>query len=228
MAHGDHLKDNAKPKEGRKTFCRLISYLSCDRRLLFVIGFLIIVSIIANLLGSYMLRPIINDYIIPGDFHGLIRILIMLAVVYLTGVAAVYIQYILLNKIGQRTVTRMRSDLFEKMEPLPVKYFDTHQHGDLMSRYTNDIDKISDALTDSLSDMLSSALTLIGIFCLMLYISPVLTLVTLITVPLMFLSAKEIVKRSRKYFKAQQEYRYTERLYRRNDKRTKGRQSIRP
>ena len=205
MAHGDHLKDNAKPKEGRKTFCRLISYLSCDRRLLFVIGFLIIVSIIANLLGSYMLRPIINDYIIPGDFHGLIRILIMLAVVYLTGVAAVYIQYILLNKIGQRTVTRMRSDLFEKMEHLPVKYFDTHQHGDLMSRYTNDIDKISDALTDSLSDMLSSALTLIGIFCLMLYISPVLTLVTLITVPLMFLSAKEIVKRSRKYFKAQQE-----------------------
>ena len=145
MAHGDHLKDNAKPKEGRKTFCRLISYLSCDRRLLFVIGFLIIVSIIANLLGSYMLRPIINDYIIPGDFHGLIRILIMLAVVYLTGVAAVYIQYILLNKIGQRTVTRMRSDLFEKMEHLPVKYFDTHQHGDLMSRYTNDIDKISDA-----------------------------------------------------------------------------------
>ena len=109
------MKDNAKPKEGRKTFCRLISYLSCDRRLLFVIGFLIIVSIIANLLGSYMLRPIINDYIIPGDFHGLIRTLIILVVVYLTGVAAVYIQYILLNKIGQRTVTRMRSDLFEKM-----------------------------------------------------------------------------------------------------------------
>ena len=99
----------------------------------------------------------------------------------------------------------MRSDLFRKMEHLPVKYFDTHQHGDLMSRYTNDIDRISDALTDSLSDMLSSALTLIGIFCLMLYISPILTLVTLVTVPLMFLFAKGIVGRSRKYFKAQQE-----------------------
>lgn len=205
MAHGDHLKYNAKAKEGKKTFFRLVSYLSCDKRLLFVIGFLIIVSIVANLLGSYMLRPIINDYIIPGDFHGLIRILLILAGVYLTGVAAVYIQYILLNKIGQRTVTRMRSDLFRKMEHLPVKYFDTHQHGDLMSRYTNDIDRISDALTDSLSDMLSSALTLIGIFCLMLYISPILTLVTLVTVPLMFLFAKGIVGRSRKYFKAQQE-----------------------
>lgn len=205
MAHGDHLKYNAKAKEGKKTFFRLVSYLSCDKRLLFVIGSLIIVSIVANLLGSYMLRPIINDYIIPGDFHGLIRILLILAGVYLTGVAAVYIQYILLNKIGQRTVTRMRSDLFRKMEHLPVKYFDTHQHGDLMSRYTNDIDRISDALTDSLSDMLSSALTLIGIFCLMLYISPILTLVTLVTVPLMFLFAKGIVGRSRKYFKAQQE-----------------------
>lgn len=205
MAHGDHLKYNAKPKETKKTFFRLISYLSCDRRLLFVIGFLIIVSIAANLLGSYMLRPIINEYIIPGDFHGLLRILLILAAIYLTGVAAVYIQYILLNKIGQRTVTRMRSDLFEKMERLPLKYFDTHQHGDLMSRYTNDIDRISDALTDSLSDMLSSALTLIGIFCLMIYISPILTLVTLVTVPLMFLGAKGIVRRSRKYFKAQQE-----------------------
>lgn len=205
MAHGDHLKYNAKPKEARRTLFRLISYLSCDRRLLFVIGFLIIISIVANLLGSYMLRPIINDYIIPGDFHGLTRILLILAGIYLTGVAAVYIQYILLNKIGQRTVTRMRTDLFGKMERLPVKYFDTHQHGDLMSRYTNDIDRISDALTDSLSDMLSSALTLIGIFCLMLYISPILTMVTLVTVPLMFLFARGIVGRSRKYFKAQQE-----------------------
>lgn len=205
MAHGDHLKLNDKPKAGGKTFFRLISYLSCDRSLLAVIGVLIVISIVANLLGSYMLRPIINDYIIPGDYSGLVRILLILAGIYLTGVAAVYIQYILLNKIGQRTVTRMRSDLFDKMERLPIKYFDSHQHGDLMSRYTNDIDRISDALTDSLSDMLSSALTLIGIFCLMLFISPILTLVTLVTVPLMFISAKGIVKRSRKYFKSQQE-----------------------
>ena len=199
MAHGDHLKYSGKPKAGKKTFLRLISYVACDRRLL------IVISIAANLTGSYMLRPIINDYILPGDFQGLVRILLFLAAIYLTGVAATYIEYILLNKIGQRTVTRMREELFGKMERLPVRYFDTHQHGDVMSRYTNDIDRISDALTDSLSDMLSSALTVIGIFCLMIFISPILTAVTLITVPLMFLSAKGIVKRSRKYFKAQQE-----------------------
>ncbi len=205
MAHGDKYKADGKPIDGRKTFLRLMSYLACDKKLLSVIGFLIIVSVVSGLLGSYMIRPIINDYIIPGDYSGLIKMLVLLAAIYLVGVAATYIQYRLLNKIGQRTVTRMRTDLFRKMERLPIKYFDTHQHGDLMSRYTNDIDQVSTALTDSLSDMLSSALMLVGIFCLMIYISPILTLVTLITVPIMFLSAKGVVSRSRKYFKAQQE-----------------------
>lgn len=205
MAHGDQYKQDGKATEGRKTFFRLISYLACDKKLLTVIGFLIIIGIASNLLGSYMIRPIINDYIIPGDFTGLVKTLIILAAIYIVGAAAVYIQYRLLNKIGQRTVMRMRTDLFNKMERLPLKYFDTHQHGDLMSRYTNDIDQVSNALTDSLSDMLTSALMLIGILSLMIYISPILTLVTLITVPLMFLSAKTVVKQSKKYFKAQQE-----------------------
>jgi ATP-binding cassette subfamily B protein len=204
MAHGDHLKQSVKPRNGLKAFRRLISYMASDRNLLLVIGVLIIVSIVSNLLGSYMIRPVINDYILPGDLKGLAGALCVLGIVYIIGVVAVYIQYRLLNKIGQRTVTRMRVELFDKMEHLPIAYFDTHQHGDLMSRYTNDIDRISDALTDSLSDMLSSGLTLLGIFCLMLYISPVLTVVTLITVPLMFLFARVIIGKSRAYFKAQQ------------------------
>lgn len=182
-----------------------MTYLSEERSLLVVIGLLIVVSILANLAGSYLLRPIINDYILPGNVRGLINMLIVLAAVYLSGVLAVYIQYRLLNVIGQRTVARIRVDLFRKMEILPVKYFDVNQNGDLMSRYTNDVDKISEVLTDSLSDLLSSALTLIGIICLMIYISPILTLVTFITIPLMFLAARLIVKQSRKYFKAQQD-----------------------
>lgn len=205
MAHGNTFKQIEKPKDGSKTFFRLMTYLSEERSLLVVIGLLIVVSILANLAGSYLLRPIINDYILPGNVRGLINMLIVLAAVYLSGVLAVYIQYHLLNVIGQRTVARIRVDLFRKMEILPVKYFDVNQHGDLMSRYTNDVDKISEVLTDSLSDLLSSALTLIGIICLMIYISPILTLVTFITIPLMFLAARLIVKQSRKYFKAQQD-----------------------
>ncbi|MDL2247207.1 ABC transporter ATP-binding protein/permease [Bacteroides sp. OttesenSCG-928-J23] len=205
MAHGNHLNHTGKPKQSKRTMRRLLSYLARDKGLLTVIGVLIIVSIVANLMGSYMLRPIINDYIIPGNYPGLISVLSVLAGIYITGVAAVYIQYRLLNKIGQRTVARLRNELFSKMEHLPIAYFDKNQHGDIMSRFTNDIDRISEALTDSLSDMLSSALTLIGIFTLMIYINPLLTLVTLVTVPIMFLSAKGIVNQSRKYFKAQQE-----------------------
>ena len=205
MAHGEHLKYQAKPKAGKRTLVRLASYLVCDRMLLVVIGILIVVSIAANLGGSYLLRPIINEYILPGDFIGLVRMLLLLIVIYLIGVIAVYVEYRLLNKIGQQTVARMRVDLFRKMEQLPVGYFDTHQHGDLMSRFTNDMDRISDALTDSLSDMLSSALTVVGIFVLMLVISPILTLVTLVTVPLMFWGARGIVRKSRKYFKGQQQ-----------------------
>lgn len=205
MAHGDHLKYQARPKAGKRTLIRLAAYLVCDRMLLVVIGVLIVVSIAANLGGSYLLRPIINEYILPGDFAGLVRMLGILVVIYLVGIVAVYVEYRLLNKIGQQTVARMRADLFRKMEHLPVGYFDMHQHGDLMSRFTNDMDRISDALTDSLLDMLSSALTVVGIFCLMLVISPILTLVTLVTVPLMFLGARGIVRKSRKYFKAQQE-----------------------
>lgn len=205
MAKADKYREIEKPKQGGKTLLRILSYLGYDRKLLYIVGFLIIVNIVCELLGSYMLRPIINDYIIPGDIPGLAVMLVVLGGIYLAGVAAILVQYRLLNVIGQQTVTRMRIDLFARMEKLPLKYFDTHRHGDLMSRYTNDIDRVSEALTDSLAEILSSALTLIGVIAMMLYISPLLTLVVLIIIPVMFVSANFIVKRSRKYFAGQQE-----------------------
>lgn len=205
MAHGDRFKSDEKPKNIKKTFGRLLSYLSDQRKLLYIIVILIFVSIGCSLLGSYMIRPIINDYIIPGDIPGLLKMILLLGLVYILGALGTYIQYRLLNRIGQQTVTRIRLDLFKKMESLPIKYFDENQHGNMMSRYTNDIDKISDAMTDSLSDMLSSAITLVGVFCLMLYISPILTATSLITIPIMFLAARAIVKKSKKYFKEQQQ-----------------------
>ncbi len=204
MPHHGFNRSNDKPQQGRKTLRRLIKYVGYNRLLLGIIGGLIVLNILCNLLGSYLLRPIINDYILPGDFSGLGRALGVLVGVYLTGVSALYIQYRLLNKVGQRTVARLRDELFEHMERLPIPYFDTHQHGDLMSRYTNDIDRVSEALTDSLSGMLSSVLMLVGVLSMMFYISPLLTLVSLVTVPLMFGFARAIVRRSRRRFAAQQ------------------------
>lgn len=199
------LKNIEKPTQGKKTFFRLVSYLSNEYKLLTVVFLLILVSIAANLGGSYLLRPIINNYIMPGDIGGLLKMLFLLGGVYLSGVIAVFIQNRLLIKVGQRTVLKLRGELFKKMETLPIKYFDTHQHGDLMSRYTNDIDKISDVLTDSLADLFTSMITLVGILLIMIYISPMLTLIVLIMVPIMFLGASRIVKQSRKSFAAQQQ-----------------------
>ena len=115
----------------------------------------------ANLGGSYLLRPIINRYIIPGDFLGLGKMLGILIGVYLTGVFAVYVEYRLLNKIGQRTVARMREDLFRKMELLPVGYFDTHQAGDIISRISYDTDTINSSLSTDLVQVLASVITVV-------------------------------------------------------------------
>ena len=175
MAHGRREKGAAGPKEGRKTFRRLVAYLARSKGELAVVLVLVVITIASSLVGSYMLRPIINDYIMPGDVSGLMRMLAVLAAVYLAGVVAAALQYRMLNRIGQRTAARLRMDLFRKMETLPVRYFDTHPHGDVMSRYTNDMDRVTEVLTDNLADMLSAVLSLAGIFVLMLVISPLLT-----------------------------------------------------
>jgi ATP-binding cassette subfamily B protein len=193
-----------KPKETRKILWRLFGYLSNEKKLLVFVFLLIIISIFCNVGGSYMLRPIINDYIIPGNISGMFKMLGILAGIYLIGVLSNWLQARILVKVGERTVAILRFDLFSKMEMLPIQYFDIHQHGELMSRYTNDIDRVSDALTNTISDLLSNIFSLLGIFILMIYISPLLTLVTLTIIPLMFLVANIVIKKSRKYFEGQQ------------------------
>ncbi|MDR1756186.1 MAG: ABC transporter ATP-binding protein/permease [Culturomica sp.] len=184
---------------------RLFSYLDRrDRRLTVIAAIFLVVSIGTGTAGSYMIRPIINNHVIPGDWNGLIGILAVLLGIYLLDCVADLFQYRLFNGIGLRTVARLREELFRRMDRLPVTYFDTRQAGDLMSRYTNDMDRISDALTDSLSNMVSGVLTLIGITVMMFIISPLLTLVSLVMIPVMTFTAGWIVRRSRKYFTAQQ------------------------
>lgn len=179
-------------------------YLSQNKKLLVITTALVVVNIVAGLLSSYMMRPIINDYILPGNLSGLVWMLIILLGIYIFGVIATNIEYRLLNVIGQRTAARIRMDLFQKMQHLPVSYFDTRQYGDLMSLYTNDMDKVSEVLTDNLADFITAGLTVVGILIFMIYISPLLTLIALITLPLMGIVPSMIIKRSKRYFKAQQ------------------------
>lgn len=205
MSQEKRKKSKRKPKEGKKTFLRLMSYVAQNRKLLIIITVLVIVNILTGLLSSYMLRPIINDYILPGNLKGLVGMLSILLGVYVVGVMATSIEYRLLNVIGQKTAAHIRMDLFRKMQHLPVRYFDTRQYGDLMSLYTNDMDMVSEALTDNLSDFITAGLTLVGILFFMLYISPLLTLVALLTLPLMAIAPSFIIKRSKTYFEAQQQ-----------------------
>ena len=193
-----------KPKNSKKSFLRLFSYLYKEDKSIPLIVFLMLLNIACTLTTSYLLRPLINDYILPKKFNEFPYMLATLAGVYLLGVIAVYLQNRYLVHLGQNTITKLRQELFEKMERLPIRFFDSKRHGDLMSRYTNDMDRISDVLTDSLAELFVSSLMLVSIFVIMIYISPLLTLIVAITLPLMYLAVRKIVKRSRLYFQKQQ------------------------
>ena len=198
------MSEQQKPRNSKRTLLRLFSYLIQEEKKLPMILILLILNIATTLATSYLLRPIINDYIIPQRFKEFIYMLILLAAIYLSNSVIILIQNKMLIHLGQNSVTRLRRDLFAKMEKLPIRYFDSQRHGDVMSRYTNDMDRIGEILTDSLADLFVSVLMLISIFCIMLYISPILTLIVFITLPIMFFSTRRIVKKSRHYFKEQQ------------------------
>jgi len=193
-----------KPKNTSQTLRRLWGYLRKNKSLLFVVVALIIINTASSLSGSYLLRPVINNYIIPKNGDGLLQMLIVMLVIYCIGATAAYLQSRFMIIISQKTVNRLRDDLFSKLQALPLPYFDSNSHGDLMSRFTNDVDLISESLNNSITQIFTSAITLTGTFLLMLYISPMLTMVTLVMVPLMLWLASQVIKRSKNYFIAQQ------------------------
>ena len=193
-----------KPKNASRVMLRLWKYLSRQRSLLLLILVLLLINIASTLLGSYLLRPIINQYIIPHNIPGLIGMIFVLLGLYIVGAAAGIWLNRLMIIVAQNTINVLRADLFSKLQSLPLKFFDTNNHGDLMSRFTNDVDNVSDSLNTSLLQLFTSTLTLLGILVLMIYISPILTLVTLIIVPAMLWVAAKIIKKSKGYFATQQ------------------------
>ncbi len=193
-----------KPKNSRQVIYRLWEYLKLQKNSLALVALLLLISTGATIAGSYLLRPIINNYIIPHNVPGLIKMILLLLGIYIAGSAASIWQNRLMIKIAQKTVYNIRTDLFKHLQSLPIRFFDTRSHGELMSRLTNDVDTVSDALNTSISQLFTSAITLTGIFVLMLYISPLLSLVTLVVVPFMLWVAGRIIKKSKVFFTAQQ------------------------
>ena len=193
-----------KPKNGGKTLLRLCRYLMKHRLKLCMVVLLVLINTISAVGGNYYLRPVINNYIVPGNIKGLIGAMFVLLLIYLSGVVSLYLQNYIMIDVSQETVNDLRQELFSNVQELPVRFFDTTSHGQIMSRFTNDIDNISESLNNSITQILSSIFTVTGILCLMLFISPLLTLVTLVMVPLMRLIAKTLMKKSRAYFSSQQ------------------------
>lgn len=154
--------------------------------------------------GSYFLKPIINNYIIPGDFSGLLKMLVLLGFIYLIGALSSLAYGRIMIHISQNTIKDIRSDLFNKMQHLPVRFFDSKTNGELMSLYTNDIDNINDALNNGVTNILSSGLTFIGVIIMMLVLSPILSIVTFCTLCIMFLVIKVVGEKSKYYFAEQQ------------------------
>jgi ATP-binding cassette subfamily B protein len=197
------------PKDSKETIRRLMSYLRVYKIHMAAAFICIIVNTLATLAGSYMLRPIINRFIAPvdgsrGSVSGLAASLGVMAVVYLVGVTANYAQSRVMLTVAQNALQKIRDDLFVKMQKLPVSFYDTNNSGDLMSRFTNDVDTIGQMLSSTLVQLFSGTLSIIGTLSLMIYTNIWLTLVTLIMIPLMMKAGGFVARRSQKYFSAQQ------------------------
>ena len=198
------MTNTKKPKNTKQTLNRLWKLLAGQRLKLIIVAVFVTLSTISNLLGTRLVGVAIDEFIVPNDFSGLLKLLIFLSAVYITGAILNRIQILLSVKISQIVVTDLRQKLFEKFQTLPLKFFDTNAHGDLMSRATNDIDTIANSLNISLSQAISSLITIIGSLFFMLMLSPILTIVTFISLPILFFITSFITKRSKIYFKKQQ------------------------
>lgn len=193
-----------KPKDLKGTLGKLMRYLARYKALLVLVVILLVLSSVCTVAGSYLLKPLIDDYIVPGDFKGLAKMLCIMTAVYVTGAICSFGYARIMVHVSQNTVAKIRQDLFDKMQTLPLRFFDTHTHGELMSRYTNDIETVSEALNNSFGSLISCTLNFLGTIMMMLVLSVRLSLVTFGMLVVMFKVVKTIGGRSRKYFAAQQ------------------------
>ncbi|MDR1321228.1 MAG: ABC transporter ATP-binding protein/permease [Gracilibacteraceae bacterium] len=199
-----------KNSEPLKTALRLLRYIGRYRALLAVVFFCIIVSSVAGVAGSSFIETLVDDYITPlllsarPEFSALARAVAWLALVYAAGIAATLFYNRAMVTITQGVLKKVRDDMFAHMQSLPVRFFDRNSFGDLMSRYTNDVDTLQQMISQSIPQAFSSAITIVAVTCAMLLINPPLTLLVFACVGLMLLVVRQVGGRSARHFMAQQ------------------------
>jgi len=199
-----------KPKNISATINRLLAYIGEDKiKILFVFA-CVLGGTLTNLSGSYILRPIINNLVsversAEEKLRNLAAGLFVMAGIYLVGIICNYMQQRIMIGVSQKALVKIREELFGKIQKLPLKYHDTHTHGDIMSRFTNDLDSVGEMLNNTLPHIFSGIITLIGTVILMFVTNWILAIVIILTVPLLIYAAGTIGKLSRKYYKEQQQ-----------------------
>ena len=193
-----------RPKDTRRALRELLRYMGYHRWLMLLVAVLVCISTGASVTGTYLLKPVINDYILPGDVQGLILALLFMGGMYLCGALSTFWYNRLMVKTSQKVVGDIRRDLFAHVQTLPLKYFDANTHGELMSRFTNDVDTIQEALNNSFTMVIQSALTLTGTVVMLIVLNVRMALIVIGFLLVMFWFIKWNGKRSKEYFDRQQ------------------------
>jgi len=199
-----------KPKATKKTLARLMRYIGKSRNILFLLIAIVLFITLIDVVGPLLQQKAIDtigyeDGRLTVDFSAMCLYLGIMGGVFLVSAGLSYLQGVLSARLSQDTVYIMRNDLFRKISRLPISYTDTHRHGDIMSRMTNDVENVSNAVSQSITTLFSGILTLVGAFSMMLYYSPVMTLLALVTIPLTILISGKLAGFMRKFFTRRQQ-----------------------
>lgn len=193
-----------RPKNTKKTLKHLFRYLGLHRWLFLLVALLVLISTGANITGTYLLKPVINNFILPGDKSGLLKAVAAMGAMYLCGAFATLGYTQLMIKTSQKVIREIRSDLFAHVQKLPLNYYDAHTHGELMSRFTNDVDTVQEAMNNSFAMLIQSFMMLMGTVVMMMVLSVRLSFIVVFFLLLMGGFIKFNGKRSRKHFQRQQ------------------------
>lgn len=209
---GAMSQKGGKPKHTKETIVRLMKYISHERTLFVIAILCAVIYTLGNLATAYLLRPIINAFIYydPAEadlsvrMAGLGKAMLFLGVLYVIVDVTYYLQQRIMLTVSQRSLRRMRKELFDKLQTLPLRYFDTHATGDIMSRFTNDIDIVGEMLNTTLIKIITGAITIVGTIILMIYTNPILGGITVLMTPLLTFVSKTIIKKGRGAYQKQQ------------------------
>lgn len=194
-----------RPKDTKKTLKHLFVYLGMHKWAFLSVAVLVFISAGANIMGTYLIKPVVNKFITPGDMHGLFKAVAGMGIMYLCGAMATLFYNRLMVKTSQKVIQEIRKDLFNHTQKLPLKYFDAHTHGELMSRFTNDVDTVQEAMNNSFAMIIQSFMMLFGTITMMMVLSIRLSMIVVIFLIIMFIFIKYNGKHSKKYFNRQQE-----------------------